>query len=106
MIYWENSQVQSQLFCISSYFILLLDLSPEISFIFSDVEYFATEGPNAVIPVIVTSTAGIRLENPVFLTVSPLTFSQAIAQGVTIIEIIEDQNSPILASKELLFLKT
>ena len=55
---------------------------PEIFFMLSDLVYTTTEGLNAVIPVRITSTSGVRLESPISLTVTPLTLSQALTLGV------------------------
>ena len=65
----------------------------------SDFEFSATEGPNATIPVRITSTVGIHLENPITLSVTPLTITQAVAQGVTAINFTDNPNSPVRASK-------
>lgn len=65
----------------------------------SNSGFSATEGPNAVIPVMVAGTMGIRLANPVNLTVTPLTVFQAVNQGLTIEEVNDDPNSPVKASK-------
>ena len=53
-----------------------------VFFQLSEADYREPEGPNAMMPVIISKASDVFLANPVTFMVIPLTVDQALAQGV------------------------
>ena len=72
----------------------------------SESDYTQNEEPNALMEVLITKESGIQLANPVYLRLTPLTVSDALARGVISSEFERDnpenEYSPNRASKNVL----
>ena len=54
----------------------------EVTFRFSDADYRASEGPGAVMPVVISKPSVVNIATDVIFMVIPLTVDQALAQNV------------------------
>ena len=65
-----------------------------VTFQLSEADYREPEGPNAMMPVIISKASDVFIANPVTFMVIPLTVGQALAQGVIESFEAEDPFSP------------